>query len=127
MTMLSLIYGNAFEVSSDDPITDHRSVRVYRAGGRTFIGHDTSDIAHVCDAQCAINAIDRTYTETDQGSAYIVLDPPVIDPENFPTIDVVDFDPGDDSYILCAACDTELLRDDDKFFEQYGRRIGERA
>lgn len=36
------------------------------------------------------------------------------------TVDIVSFDPGDDPYVLCTTCEDEMLRDDEKFFEQYG-------
>lgn len=126
--MLSLVYGSAFQsdIGTDD---DTSRIRVYRHDGRTYVGHDTTDIVHVCDKSCMFQAIDDSvYAPADIDSTVFVS----IDTETradgrtyVATIDVLGFDPGDDPYILCGACGAELLRDDDKFYEQYGRHIGE--
>lgn len=127
--MLSLIYGKAFEVPANDPIKGHPSVRTYSARGRVFIGHDTDEIAHVCNETCASGLVAKDgalWRETDEQSSYVAPDRGVrnaIHGRYARTIDVLPFDPGDDPYVLCAHCGAELLRDDEKFEAEYGHPI----
>lgn len=125
---LSMVYGSAFQTTI---LYDDR-LRLYRHGDKSYVGYDTSDIVHVCDETCLFQVVDDdVYAPADNDSRVFVS----IHPRPVPakgvtyvdTIDVVDFDPGDDPYVLCGACGTELLRDDDKFYEQYGRHIWERS
>lgn len=126
---LSIVFGTAYEVA--EPLDGN--VRNYNAGGRHFIGHDSSDIVHVCDEACAQTVITEAgpYVKCEDTDAYVIVPDVPYDPSemfrNVPTADIHGFDPGDDPYILCGACETELLRDEDKFYEQYGRHIGERS
>ncbi len=126
--MLSLVYGSAFQidVGADE---DTSRIRVYRNDGQTYVGYDTTDIVHVCDRGCMFQAIDDSiYAPADIDSrTFVSIDTETRDDGRtyVSTIDVLEFDPGDDPYILCGACGAELLRDDDKFYEQYGRHIGD--
>jgi hypothetical protein len=127
--VLTMTYGSAFQsdIASDE---DTSRIRVYCHGGKTYVGHDSSDHVHVCDKGCMFQVVDDTvFAPADIDSRTFVS----IDTDTRPdgltyvtTIDVGDFDPGDDPYVLCGACGAELLRDDDRFYEQYGRHIGER-
>lgn len=121
---LSLVDGTAYEVSTADEILDHPSVRPYLMGGAAYIGIDTLDIVHTCDRDCAMRIIPQNYFRAESGDAYVSgvnyrSDHGV----TVRTIDILDFDPGDDPYILCAACGAELLRDDEAFETMYGRPI----
>jgi hypothetical protein len=130
--LLSIVYGSAFEVEGQED--DYGNVRVYRTGGRTFIGHDSFDIAHVCNRTCLSRIIDgsslwpvdlvepRLTWEPAGGDSYVQL-LTLEYSDRFPTADVHNFDPGDDPYIRCAACGTELLRDDERFEAEFGHPI----
>lgn len=126
---LSIIFGEAFEA---DPVVQGGNIRVYTIDEHTYIGHDTSEIVHVCDNTCLIQALPNEYAACDDsGDHYVSIHPfsrasgAAVTMTFVRTADVVDFDPGDDPYVLCAACKAELRRDEDLFEEQYGRRIGE--
>lgn len=118
---VSIVYGQAFEVPSDDPIANHPSVRTYRLGdGRLFVGSDTDEIGHACNHACAILSVGSGWTPTvgpEDSMSYVV-------PETGATVEIVGFDPGDDPYILCDSCGAELLRDDGRFEAEYGHPIG---
>lgn len=128
---LSVIFGEAFE--ADPGTMGTENIRVYRHNGHTYIGHDSSEIIHVCDNDCLIQALPSEYVQDGiDWSTFVSIHPfargtnrdgtPLM---HVRTADVGDFDPGDDPYVLCAACKRELRRDEDLFEEQYGRRIGE--
>jgi hypothetical protein len=131
--MQSVIFGTAFEVPTDDDILDHPSVRPYRTDdGRAFIGHDTLDIAHACGLPCAVLIVGGEWalaiSHDDAMSGVDLTGEKFTDGRPtgyFTTFDIVAFDPGDDPYVVCAQCETVLLRDDDAFLAQYGRPIGD--
>lgn len=141
---LSIIFGTAFEVPTEQDRTDraanelHGNVRYYVADGRTFIGHDTEEIVHVCDRACAQTVIEEdggrwtAASEYRAGMAdtYVDLtaekDTNGASTTNHGTVDVVSFDRGDDPYVLCAACKSELYRDDTEYLAQFGRPIMDR-
>jgi hypothetical protein len=120
---LSVVYGTAFAVDPSDEIVSHRSVRVYRTqDGKVYIGQDTQEIVHVCDAVCLTQALPREYLPTtNSADAYVSIHPSLDGIVR--TADVGEFDPGDDPYILCDACETELLRDDAAFLVAFGHPI----
>lgn len=127
--MLSIVFGSAFEVPAGDR---SRDVRVYRAGSRVFIGHDSHDITHVCDEACAETVIREAGNyvpcENDTSAFVSFEETKYTDGKgtgNYPTADVGSFEPGDDPYILCGACGETLLRDDDKYEAMFGHKIGE--
>lgn len=128
---LSIIFGTAFEAELNAMGTDN--IRVYAHDGHTYIGHDSSEIVHVCDEDCLRQALPDEYVLSDElNYTYVSIHPWQTEPDHLGswmtyvrTADVSDFDPGDDPYVLCAACKAELRRDEDLFEEQYGRRIGE--
>lgn len=131
--MLSIVFGTAFE---DETIPADANVRFYRADGRRFVGHETEEISHACDTACVQTVLAESggpWTETEDGGAYVALEsgrdaPIYYGPSSsitvFDTADVMAFDAGDDPYVLCAACQTELLRDDDRYREMFGTEIG---
>jgi hypothetical protein len=125
--MLSLIYGVAIRDSVDAENDDISRIRVYVGTDTdTYVGTDTTDIAHVCDDECGRRVVGRGFKPSE-----MLGDNPAIRSFVRPlgdralTIDVIDFDPGDDPYIKCAACDATLLRDDAAFLEQHGRPIND--
>ncbi len=107
---LSLMYGSAFETTDDGP----GNWREYSADGRYFIGSDTDDIAHACSWACARELLPPDiHACANDPSAYITLRPFTYTDgrptDEYPTIDIVDFDPGDDPYVLCEACGAVLV------------------
>lgn len=119
---VSLVYGTAFEVSSGDPILDHPNVRPYLiTDGPSYVGHDTTEILHACSEECAQVLIASTTPEhmskTENGS--------YVNQATRETIDVMDFDRGDDPYVTCAQCSVVIYRDDAEYRRQYGRFVGE--
>lgn len=123
--MISLVFGTAFEVSPTDEILDHPSVRPYRMGGSAYVGAETDEILHVCDRECAMRVMTGEYLPAEGGDAYVSTHPYTSrDGRTVRTVDVVGFDPGDDPYVLCAACGEELLRDDVAYRAMFGRSIG---
>lgn len=130
--MLTLAFGNAIELDGpNDPIIGDARVRTYIVGSRAFLRVDTDDLAHVCDSQCAAELIRREFAEFTQCetdvSAYVDLseqtDTAGAPVGQWSTIDVGDGDTGDDTYVLCAACGAELVRDDDRHIAEYGHAI----
>lgn len=112
MAYFTRVYGDAFAVPSDDPIVNSDRVRVYRIGDEAWIGESTHSIEHVCSVLCLA---DRVFTDagygwltTDDGSASVRVNKHSVE-----TIDVVDFDPGDDYYILCTNCQMVMVDERD--------------
>lgn len=123
---LSLVSGTAYEVHTTDEILDHPNVRPYRMGGAAYIGIDTLDISHVCGWDCAMRIIPQNHFRAESGDAYVAgVTYPSKHGITVRTVDILDFDPGDDPYVLCAACGAELLRDDEAFEAMYGRSIND--
>lgn len=107
--MESIVYGTAFLV--DDEPNPNENIRVYKYNGLTFIGHDTTDIEYACNSDCSVNQLELSGYSQDVFGRYINVTS-IRDEQKqcvIDTADVMDFDPGDDWYIRCAACDETLL------------------
>lgn len=117
--MLSVVYGQAFEVDIDDNIINHPNVRSYVVNGRAFIGSDTWEIEHFCGMECFTPPED--WNSTRFGDVYVNLNNS--HQGYFATADIQEFDPSDDPYILCDGCGEELVRDDEAYEAMYGRPI----
>lgn len=132
--IISAILGDAFEVEPNCP--DGPNYRLYRVNGRTFMGCESDDIVHLCDRKCLASFLERDFGVGLSDATIVACNSPDawIDTQEtqftdgtgtdkFLTIHVAGFDPGDDPYILCAVCERELLRDDEKFEAMYGHPI----
>lgn len=129
--MKSLVFGSAFEVPNGDPIADSAGVRTYHIGTRTFIGHDTHDMEYACGSDCArelVESLPDHWTQALNQPYYVCVTRAERKDDGMlyvPTIDVVDFDRGDDPYVRCSNCLTELFRDDEAYEAMYGTTIDE--
>lgn len=125
---LSMIYGEAFRDDDADPMDSRIRVYVIARGVR-YVGHDSHEVAHVCDWDCAMAALPNEYMPTEgwgisHPRAYVSIHTDERPPFTYArTCDISDFDPGDDPYIECDACGAVLLRDDEAYETMYGRRI----
>jgi hypothetical protein len=124
---LSLVFGTAFEVHTTDTILDHPNVRPYHMGGAAYIGFDSEEIVHVCSRDCALRIISDEYFpgDDDDRERYFVSCHPYTSEHGVTvrTVDLLDFDRGDDPYVLCGECGTEIYRDDDAYLEMFGTPI----
>lgn len=103
------------------------NVRMYVAeDGRMFVGHDTTDMLHACNMECVVEVLMECEERWEGIDMHTYVAPDEPDNRGYvPTADISSADYGDDTYVLCAACDAELHRDDERHEAEYGHRIGE--
>lgn len=131
--MLSIVFGEAFEDDTAEGATGN--IRVYSVDGRHFVGHETSEIVHVCDKACAETVLREAgnYVQANDAFTFVSLDETrTVQTGGNPltmvdTADVQSYDAGDDSYVLCGACKAELHRDDEAYEAMFGRKIDDRS
>lgn len=112
MKKLSLVFGEAYEVHPNDEILESPNVRGYVMGHATYVGVDTSEVVHLCSDDCLHRYLPDEYCQCVDTDSYASIHTWTGKHGLMVrTADVGDFDPGNETHILCANCGTDLLKD----------------